>query len=430
VSTPERLYYSDAFLRTFTGAVTDVRELAHSDSDSIWQVSLDRTVFYPTSGGQPFDTGMLRASSPAGAIREIRVEQVEEDEEGTVWHFVREPLAKGTQVKGEIDWDRRFDHMQQHTGQHLLSAVFLRELQMPTVSFHLGESISTIDIAGGLPAPHSLERVERMANEIIFEDRPVTTSYARRDEAEAMQAAGDLRKLPDRQGTIRLIEITNCDRNACGGTHVRFTGQIGTLLLRGIEKVSRGVRIEFVCGSRAVRAARADYSILRKTTALLSTGATGLPETVGRLLTEAKTSEKERQKLREELAVFQAAALAREVPIDNGLRLVVREWKDRDRDSVRLLASRTAAAAPETAVIFCAKEGKTVRMFVARSSDLDFHCGQIVREALVQLGLRGGGSSDFAQGEVPAELESTLLASVTSAIRSAVALSHNAGGNL
>lgn len=124
MSTPERLYYSDAFLRTFTGAVTDVRELAHSDSDSIWQVSLDRTVFYPTSGGQPFDTGMLRASSPAGAIREIRVEQVEEDEEGTVWHFVREPLAKGTQVKGEIDWDRRFDHMQQHTGQHLLSAVF------------------------------------------------------------------------------------------------------------------------------------------------------------------------------------------------------------------------------------------------------------------------------------------------------------------
>ena len=428
--TPERLYYSDSFLRTFSGAVTDVREFTHSKSDTIWQVSLDHTVFYPTSGGQPFDTGTLRAISPSGAMREIPVEQVEENEEGTVWHFVREPLATGTRVEGQINWDRRFDHMQQHTGQHLLSAVFLRELQMPTVSFHLGESNSTIDIAGGLPAHTGLERVERIANEIIFENRPVTISYARRDEAEAMQAAGDLRKLPDRQGTIRLIEIANCDRNACGGTHVRSTGQIGVLLLRGVEKVSRGVRIEFVCGFRVVRAARADYSILRKTTALLSTGATDLPETVGRLLTEAKTSEKERQKLREEVAEFQGAALAREVPIDNGLRLVVREWKDRDRDSVRLLASRTAAAAPGTAVIFCAKEGNTVRMFVARSSDLDFHCGQIVREALVQLGLRGGGSPDLAQREVPAELESTLLASVTSAIRSAVALSHRAGGNL
>ncbi len=420
MSTPERLYYSDAFLRTFSGAVTDVRELAHSNSDTIWQVSLDRTAFYPTSGGQPFDRGMLRASSPAGAIREIRVEQVEEDEGETVWHFVREPLAKGTRVEGEIDWDRRFDHMQQHTGQHLLSAVFLRELQMPTVSFHLGESISTIDIAGGLPAHHSLERVERIANEIIFEDRPVMTSYARRDEAEAMQAAGDLRKLPDRQGTIRLIEITDCDRNACGGTHVRSTGQIGGLLLRSVEKVSRGVRIEFVCGFRAVRAARIDASILSSTKALLSTGAADLPEAVGRMLTEVKTSEKERQKLREELAAFQAAALAREVPIDNGLRLVVREWKDRDRDSVRLLASRTAAAAPSTVVIFCAKDANKVSVFVARSSDLGFDCGKILREALVQLGLRGGGSPDLAQGEIPVELEAALLAAVTNAIRRVV----------
>ncbi len=420
MDTSERLYYSDSFLRTFAAQVVDVRELASGDGGSIGRVSLNRSAFYPTSGGQPFDTGRLRTILPGGAMREILVEQVEEDEHGTVWHFVREPLGTGTRVEGEIDWDRRFDHMQQHTGQHLLSAVFLRELQMPTVSFHLGEGSSTIDITGGLPAHHSLERVERIANEIVFEDRAVMTSYVRRDEAEAMRAAGDLRKLPDRQGAIRLIEIADCDRNACGGTHVRSTGQIGALLVRNVEKVSRGVRVEFVCGFRAVGAARTDASILGKTKALLSVGAPDLPVTVNRLLTEAKTGEKERQKLLEELAGFQGAALAKEAAIDNGLRLVVKEWKDRDRDFVRLLASRTAAATASTAVIFCAKEANKVSVFVARSSDLDFNCGRILREALIQLGLRGGGSPDLAQGEVPAELEAELLASVASAIRSAV----------
>ena len=225
--------------------------------------------------------------------------------------------------------------MQQHTGQHLLSAVFLRELQAPTVSFHLGETISTIDLAGGPLAHHSLERVERIANEIIGEDRPVTSRYVSRSEAEAMLAAGELRKLPEREGTIRLIEIADCDRNACGGTHVRSTGQIGGLLVRRVEKVSRGVRVEFVCGLRAVRAARADAAILSETAALLSTGHAELAAAVGRLLAEAKGSAKERLKLREELAEFQAAKLAMEAPIENGLRLIVRAWKDRDRDYVK-----------------------------------------------------------------------------------------------
>jgi alanyl-tRNA synthetase len=414
--TSERLYYSDSFLRTFTGAVTDVREVAGSHGDSVWQLSLDRTAFYPTSGGQPFDTGLLRT-----AELEVPVEQVEEDEQGAVWHFVREPLPAGTHVQGQIDWERRFDHMQQHTGQHLLSAVFLLELQAATVSFHLGEKTSTIDLTGASLAHHSLERVERIANEIIAEDRPVTTLSVSRDEAEAMLSTGELRKLPDRQGSIRLIDIADCDRNACGGTHVRSTGQIGGLQVRGMEKVSRGVRVEFLCGLRAIRAARADAAILNETAALLSTGATDLPAAVGRLLLDGKTGAKERQRLREELAAFQAARLASEVPIENGFRLVVREWKDRDRDYVRMLASRTAAAAPSTAVILCAKDADPVRVFVARSPDLNFDCGRILREALAHLGLRGGGSADLAQGDVPREQESALLVSLTDTIHKVVA---------
>lgn len=417
----ERLYYSDSFLSSFTGTVAEVREADGNGSEPVWKLSLNRTAFYPTSGGQPFDTGLLRETSSAGIALEIPVEQVEEDENGVVWHFVRKPLAPGTDVEGQINWERRFDHMQQHTGQHLLSAVFWQELQAPTVSFHLGESISTVDLAIGSPAHHSLERVERIVNEIIGEDRPVTIRYVSREEAEELLSAGALRKLPDREGTIRLIEIAACDRNACGGTHVRSTGQIGGLLVRRMEKVSRGVRVEFVCGLRAVRTARADAAILSETGGLLSTGAPELPAAVGRLLSESKSGARERQKLREELASFQAQTLALEAPIENGLRLVVRAWKDRDRDYVKLLASRTAAASPATAAIFFVEDADPVRVFIARSRDLSFDCGRILREALAQLGLRGGGSPDLAQGDVPAKQEAVLRDSVIDSIQRAMA---------
>ncbi len=419
----ERLYYSDSFLQSFTGAVVEARELG-SGEGAVWQLALDRTAFYPTSGGQPFDTGLLRVGSQSGT-RDVPVEQVEEDEEGRVWHFVRTPLRAGTAVTGEIDWERRLDHMQQHTGQHLLSAVFQRELQAATVSFHLGESVSTIDVAHGPPAHHSLERVERMANQIIAEDRPVMTRLISRAEAEGMLSAGELRKLPERQGSIRLIEIRDCDVNACGGTHVRSTGQIGGLLLRGVEKVSRGTRIEFVCGMRAVGAARADAAVLAEAAAMLSSGVSELPSSVARLLSEAKVSAKEQQKLRQELAAYHAAALVMEVPVEKGVRLVERSWKDRDRDYVKLLASRTAAAAPSTAVMFSSQERNPASIFIARSPDLRFDCGGILRQELARLGLRGGGSADLAQGEVPLQQEAGLRTAVVQAIYEALAAANH-----
>ena len=306
----ERLYYADPLLRSFPAAVADVRELSRAEGESVWQIALDRTAFYPTSGGQPFDTGLLRATSPGGASLDIPIDSVEEDDNGQVWHFVRKPLSIGAKVEGHIDWSRRFDHMQQHTGQHLLSAVFLRELNAPTVSFHLGDTLSTIDLSGGPVASHSLERIERLCNEIIAEDRPVAIRHVSRAEAESMLAAGELRKLPERSGDIRLIEIEGIDRNACGGTHVRSTGQIGGMLLRGTEKVSRGVRVQFVCGLRAVRTARADAAILSQLTATLSAGPADIPAAVERLKSDSKAAAKDRQRLREELADYHASRLA------------------------------------------------------------------------------------------------------------------------
>jgi alanyl-tRNA synthetase len=418
----ERLYHADSFLQSFPAAVADVRELSRTEGESAWQIALDRTSFYPTSGGQPYDTGVLRAVSSGGASIEIPVESVEEDEHGQVWHFVRKPLAVGARVEGHIDWPRRFDHMQQHTGQHLLSAVFLRELNAPTVSFHLGDILSTIDLAGGPFAHHSIERVERLCNEIIAEDRGVCMRKVPRAEAESMLAAGELRKLPERSGDIRLIEIDGIDHNACGGTHLHSTGQIGVLLLRGTEKVSRGVRVEFVCGLRAVRTARSDATILSQITAALSAPAADIPAVVERLRAESKTAAKERKRLHEELADYHAARLAVEVPIERNLRIVDRAWKDRDPEYIRVLASRLTKAAPSTILLFSSESGDTAFVILARSLDFNFDCGQIMKDTLAQIGLRGGGSADFAQGEVPVPQLSPLRTSVLAALRSAIAI--------
>ncbi|MFP5235391.1 MAG: alanyl-tRNA editing protein [Acidobacteriota bacterium] len=417
MSNSQHLYYDDSFLKTFTAKVDAVRE--SDGGEGRWRVALDRSAFYPTSGGQPFDRGVLIPIAQGEAGQGIEVEDVSEGEDGTVWHTVRVQVAAGTRVEGRIDWERRFDHMQQHTGQHLLSAVFWSELKAHTVSFHLGEESATIDLSIAPPSAADLQRVERIANEIIAEDRPVSVRMATREDAEAMLAAGELRKLPEREGSLRVVEIADCDLNACGGTHVRSTGQIGSILLRKIEKVSRGVRVEFLCGLRAVRRARAEAEVLAEAGALLSVGVAELAGAIGRVQAESKSAGREIQKLRGELAVLEAAKLVAETPVENGVRLLVRSWKDKDREFVKLLASRTAAAAPGTAVVFFAEEADPFRVLVGRSGDLGFNCGQFVREELAKIGLRGGGSADMAQGDVPAEKAEELRTSIVEAIRGA-----------
>lgn len=417
----ERLYYSDSFLRNFFSRVTDIRELSRSDGQSVWQVALEGTAFYPTSGGQPHDLGTLTAISRSGAVLEVPVTAVEEDEKGEVWHQTLKPLLAGTEIKGEIDWQRRLDHMQQHSGQHLLSAVFVRELQAPTVSFHLGEASSTIDLAVNSLAQHSLERVERIANELIAEDRTVTVRKVDRGEAEALLAVGALRKLPERDGEIRLIEIADCDLNACGGTHVRSTGQIGGLLIRGVERVRQGVRVEFVCGLRAVGAARQDFSVLTRSALLLSAPRSEVPAGIERLAADTKSSAKELHKLREETATYHAVKLAVEEQIVDHLRLVRRIFTDRDADYVKLLASRLIASVPQTVALLVSEQQGPAFVVLARSGDLDFHVGNLMKEALAAMGLRGGGSPDLAQGQVSAEQSHSLLDALDAAVHKAAA---------
>ncbi|MGA7157110.1 MAG: alanyl-tRNA editing protein [Acidobacteriaceae bacterium] len=306
----ERLYYDvgagDAAALEFRAVVTDVRLESNAvgeggQKEQVWQVALDRTGFYPAGGGQPFDTGTLVATARSGAVLEVAVERVEEDEAGEVWHYVRKPLPEGTEIVGRVDAERRMDHAQQHTGQHLLSAMFLREMGAQTVSFHLGAESVTIDLAVEKVSEEELRAVEAAVNRAIYEDRAMRLRWVERDEAEAMLARGELRKLPERSGRMRIVEMEGVEFNACGGTHVGSTGAIGGLLVRRVEKVRQGQRVEFCCGMRAVKMAGKDYARLRELGALLSVGPADLAGRVAGLIEDKKAASKELKRLQKEL---------------------------------------------------------------------------------------------------------------------------------
>jgi alanyl-tRNA synthetase len=393
-----RLYYADPSLAVFDAHVSDIREVSRTQGRSLWQICLDQSAFYPTSGGQPHDTGLLTATSSGGAVLEAPILAVEEDEQGEVWHTTPKPLLAGTAVRGYVDWSRRRDHMQQHSGQHLLSAVVYRQLGAATLSFHLGEMTSTIDLAREAISAEELERVEDAVNEIIAENRAVTMRTIPSAEAKMLLAAGTLHKLPDREGDIRLIEIDEIDLNACGGTHVRSTGEIGGLLIRGSERMRQGLRVEFVCGLRAVVTARRDSATLTRAAAALSVGRLDVGDAVDRLLAEAKAAHKAQRKLIEEMAGYHAASLLQSV--EEGGRLIRRAFTGHDAGYLKLLASRLTVSSAQTCVLLAATQEEPARVVVAASADCNLDCGTLLREALAVYGARGGGSAGIAQGQI------------------------------
>ena len=397
----DRLYYADPSMASFEAHVSDIREVSRSQGRSLWQIALDRSAFYPTSGGQPHDTGVVTATSSGGALLEAPILAVEEDDQGEVWHTTPKPLLAGTAVRGYIDWNRRRDHMQQHSGQHLLSAVVYRQLAAATVSFHLGEMTSTIDLAREAISAEELERVEDAVNEIIAEDRAVTMRTIPRSEAEMLLAAGALHKLPEREGDIRLIEIDDIDLNACGGTHVQATGQIGGLLIRGTERMRQGIRVEFVCGLRAAVTARRDLATLTRAASALSVSRLEVADAVDRLLAEGKTAHKARQRLTEEMAGYHASTLLLEYPPGQGRRVLRKIFTGRDANYLKLLASRLVATPGETCALLASTQEEPARVVMAASADTKLDCGTLLREALAAYGLRGGGSPGMSQGQIP-----------------------------
>jgi len=385
----ERLYYHDSFLYDF-----DARVLESIQREGKHAIVLDRTAFYPTSGGQVHDLGLLVSEG-----KQIAVTDVTDEENGRILHFAAEPLAAGVAVHGTIDLARRLDHIQQHSGQHVLSAAFIQLFNMPTVSFHMGEESCTIDLeTSGLTAVQA-EKAELLANQVIAEDRPVSIRFVPLEEARQL----GLRKLPPKQtGDLRLINITNFDLTACGGTHVRATGQIGSILLRKIEKVKQGMRVEFVCGLRAVATARLDYSTLTEAAAVYSSHIYDVPEQIRKSLAESKTAGKTQHKLLEELAELYAERLL--VQSSGSPRMITQLFAERDAVFIKLLAQKLTAGKSDVVALLASGAGQPTLVF-AQSPGQKFNMGQLMKDAMAQLGGRGGGSTDLAQGGLAANAQ-------------------------
>jgi alanyl-tRNA synthetase len=376
-----RLYYTDPYTRDFEATVMGRAE----DSRRIY---LDRTAFYPTSGGQPFDTGEL------GGVRVLDVV----DEGDKIAHLLDAPLL-ADRITGQVDWARRFDHMQQHTGQHLLSAVAADLLGYQTVAVHFGKESSTLDLDAASLSPEETQRVEEKANEMIVQNRQVQISFE-----DAEQVAG-LRKASERSGTIRIITIRDLDRSACGGTHVGATGEIGSLLIRKVERVRKGIRVEFLCGSRASRRARTDYNLITRLANDFSAATEELPQLITRQKEDLRHTTALVQDLEAKLDLSRARELyAAAQPESTGLRRVtVRE----DQAPLESLRGLGQAVTSMPLAIFVGAVSNPPAVLLATSPDTGIDAGAMLKSLLASVGGRGGGSARLAQGMVPgrAQLE-------------------------
>ena len=382
-----RLYYDDSFLKEFSARVLSCRPRATAASAATkapsWEVILDQTAFYPTSGGQPYDLGKLGG---AGVL-----EVCDRDEE--IVHLADRPVEVG-EVRGCIDWARRFDHMQQHTGQHLLSAMFQKHFDLPTVSFHLGAELCTIDVRGKEPSEEDLERAERAANEMIFEDRSVSVRYGT---AEELLRLG-VRKEVDREGVLRAIEIDGVELQPCGGTHVRSTGQIGMILVRRCSKIRQDWRVEFVCGGRAEKTARRDVQLLREAAEKLQCAPEDVASSAGRALAERDANFKKIHALLERLGEAEAAiALPSAAAGADGLRIVSQAFEDVPAEYLGFFG--TAIGKTEKTVALLGLAGRGDLLLAQRpSSGKDMNA--VLKQVFEKFGGKGGGTRDFARGKL------------------------------
>jgi len=372
----ERLYYTDPFLREF-----DANLLATVSHEGKTALVLDRTAFYPTSGGQPYDVGFFH---------DVRVVDVVETDDGRILHVVdRAPST--TALHGVVDWTRRFDHMQQHTGQHVLSAAFDRVLGARTESFHLGVEASTIDLNRELTAAE-IARAEDESNRIVWEDRDVSIRFA--DAAEA--ASLGLRKESKREGTLRLIDVDGFDLSACGGTHVRRTGAIGLIVVSASERFRGGSRVTFLCGGRALAGYRGLRDVVDRSGRTLSVGASELPAAVDRLQAEGRDLRRQIKDFQGRIAVQEADALADAAVAVGPARLAAAALTGWDANGLKGIAARIVERRGHVAVLV--SDPAPAPIVVARAQDVPLDAGAMLRALVDRHGGKGGGRPELAQG--------------------------------
>jgi alanyl-tRNA synthetase len=384
----ERLYYTDCYLKEF-----NARIIRSSPDPRGARVYLDRTAFYPESGGQPSDHGVLAGNPLLDVI----------DEGDEVAHIIAEdPPFKP--VHGTIDWERRFDHMQQHTGQHILSAAFERSGGYKTVSFHLGTESATIDLDSDRVGARQMEGAEELANQVVFENRPVQISFRPAGEAQQL----DLRKPTFREGDIRLVEIEDFDLSACGGTHVSRTGGVGIISIRKVERAKGLTRVEFVCGGRAQRRARQDFALLTEAARLFSTGLENVPELIAKQAQDLRDVGKAVQKLMADLAEMEASQLWQQAPEKDGVRVVQCLFGATEGKKAKLTAHAVGKHAGAIALI--GVKGNPTALFFSQTPGGKANVADLMKQTLAKFGGKGGGSRDFAQaGGMPEDqLEAAL----------------------
>jgi len=379
----EQLYYADAYCTRFS---------AHTVERTTWDnqpaVVLDRTAFYPTSGGQPADGGTLSGVALLDAV--VR------EEDGAIVHVLEHALpVDEDEVEGILDWSRRFDHMQQHTGQHILSAAFEQVLDADTVGFHLGTHVATIDINVARLDPAAVKPVEELANQVVWENRPIRTRFFDVDELATLR----LRRPPTVEGPVRIVEVADFDVNPCGGTHVAHAGEIGLIKITNLDYRGNETRVEFLCGGRAARDYQAKNEIIHQLTSLLTVGYWELDQAVERLQAEAKQLRHDLRKARTRLLKVEADELVETAVFVEPYRVVAKVWEQREPSELRALAQELTQIPNLVALL--ASVGKRTHLCFSRAKGIDLDMAAALQAACAQLGGKGGGRPHLAQGSAP-----------------------------
>ncbi len=377
-----KLYLDNPYLRRFTSTVSHIIETGKKPG-----IVLDKTLFYPSSGGQPHDTG---------TINDIPVIDVFEDENRQIVHLLAKPVA-GNRAAGRINWQRRFDHMQQHTGQHLLSQAFLMAANAQTLSFHMGHQSATLDLNQGGFSIDTIAAVEDIANRIIYENRPVVVRIIGKNELDQYP----VRKPPAVDDNIRIVEIKDFDFSACGGTHCSQTGEIGIVKIRRFENYKGGTRIHFLCGLRAFKDYQEKSNIIRQIGEYLSAGETDLYNNIKKNREELKSLRRENSNLNKRYLNYEAQALFAERQEIDAVNIIVKIFEDRHPQELKTLARKILENFPDTVVLFGAKaEGKAFLFFIG-SEAVAVDMGKLMRDACAVINGHGGGRPQQAQGGGP-----------------------------
>lgn len=393
-----QLYWHDSHLTRFAAQVVDCFV-----QDGHRVVVLDQSAFYPGGGGQPHDTGALNTA---------RVTAVSTMDDGRMLHHLDDDVVfhVGETVAGAVDWSRRLEMLQQHTGQHILSQAFWQLFGAETRGFRIFDQVAEIDLTLDAPPdeiPAGIGRAEDLANAVVFEDRAMRLHLVTPEEAGRLP----LRKESFNTDCVRVVEIADFDWSPCGGTHAQRTGEVGLVAVRSWERAKRMTRVQFVCGVRALRDYRAANQTATRVARSLSVGRDEASEAVARLMDEHKKLARRARELAELALTAEAQALHDATPATHDRRVILRIFEDRDFDAVKLLAHRLVAD-PGVLVLLATRTREMARLVFARSADLSVEVNTLLHIACAKLGGRGGGKPEFAQGGGPcvAELEHALVA--------------------